>query len=120
MNIAHVVPYSIKFPLTSHNGRYDWVLQLAALQVKRGHTVTIYCNPESNIDTIRTIGINYATSDKEHNNLETFRAALRDNHDIYHSHFDDLHYKVAHETTKQIVFTQHWWRRRIIMKKTPC
>lgn len=108
MNIAHVVPYSIKFPLESHNGRYDWVLQLARLQVKRGHTVTIYCNPASAID-IHTVGIDHATGDKEYNNLETFRAALRTDHDIYHSHFDDLHYKVASETTKQIVFTQHWW-----------
>jgi len=116
MNIAHVVPYSIKFPLDSHNGRYDWVLQLASLQTQRGHTVTIYCNPGSAIDNIRTVGIEHATEDKEHNNLETFRAALRNNHDIYHSHFDDLHYKVAHETTKQIVFTQHWWPKDSVIK----
>ena len=116
MNIAHVVPYSVKFPLKVHNGRYDWVLQLATLQAERGHTVTIYCNPESVVDTVHTTGISRATDNKELNNLETFRVALRNNHDIYHSHFDDLHYRVAHETTKQIVFTQHWWPKDSVIE----
>ena len=109
MKIAHIIPHSVKFPLEIHNGRYDWVLQLATLQVRNGHQVTIYCNPDSAIDDINTVGIKHATEDKLSNNIETFRVALHNNHDIYHSHFDNLHYEVANETTRPIVFTQHWW-----------
>lgn len=109
MRIAHVVPHSITFPLALHNGRYDWVLRLVAIQAKRGHDVTVYCNPASKIEGIRTVGITSATGDKTRNNIDTFRLALTHNHDAYHSHFDNLHYEIAPETSKQIVFTQHWW-----------
>lgn len=109
MNIAHIVPYSVQFPVQTHNGRYDWVLQLAYLQIRRGHNVTIYCNPNSVIDGIQTAGIPTASNDAQENNRATFRLALETSHDIYHSHFDNLHYEMAHETARPIVFTQHWW-----------
>lgn len=109
MNIAHIVPHSVAFPLMTHNGRYDWVLQLAMIQVSSGHDVTIYCHPRSRIDGLRTSGIPDATHDKQLNNIKTFRLALQNNHDIYHSHFDNLHYQLSRETTKPIVYTQHWW-----------
>lgn len=109
MNIAHILPYSTTYPLKSHNGRYEWVRQLAELQVKQGHTVTIYCNPASRIDGLTFKGISNAINDKKQNNIETFRLAFSENYDVYHSHFDDLHFEVAHETTKPVIFTQHWW-----------
>jgi len=109
MNIAHIIPHSVVFPLKSHNGRYDWVHQLALLQVKQGHTVTIYGNPESYAEGLSFSGITQATDNKKQNNIETFRLAFSKNHDVYHSHFDNLHYEVAQETTKPIIFTQHWW-----------
>lgn len=109
MNIAHIIPHSIAFPLNTHNGRYDWVLQLALLQAEAGHKVTIYGSPDSHSDGIQMSGITQATDDKKRNNTETFRLAFRNNHDIYHSHFDNLHYEVSHETPKPVVFTQHWW-----------
>lgn len=109
MNIAHILPASVVLPLKTHSGRYEWVLKLASLQVNNGHDVTIYCNQDSYFAGVRTIGIHPITDDKQHNNKETFRLALQGNHDIYHSHFDNLHYEMARETTKQIVYTQHWW-----------
>lgn len=109
MKIAHILPASVSFPLSSHNGRYEWVIQLAKLQIENGHIVTIYCNKSSRIDGINFAGINITTNDKQTDNLATFRLAFQNNHDIYHSHFDNLHYNLANETTKQIVYTQHWW-----------
>lgn len=109
MKIAHIVPNSVKFPLEIHNGRYDWVLQLAQQQVKNGHDVTIYCNPSSSIPAIHTIGLDSPTEDKNANNSALFKLALDNKHDIYHSHFDNLQYKEASSTTVPIVFTQHWW-----------
>lgn len=109
MRIAHVIPHSITFPLATHNGRYDWVLQLATIQADYGHEVTIYCNPASMIEGIRTVGIKVTNQDNKRNNIDTFKLALQHKHDIYHSHFDNLHYEIAPETDKQIVFTQHWW-----------
>ena len=109
MNIAHILPYSATFPLTFPNGRYNWVRELAQLQVQQGHTVTIYCNPSSRIEGLSFRGIAQDLGDKHQNNLATFRLAFENHHDVYHSHFDDLHYEVAHETVKPIVYTQHWW-----------
>lgn len=109
MKIAHILPASVIFPLSAHNGRYEWVLQLALLQVKNGHDVTVYCNQNARIDGVRTKGIRHLTDDKKSNNKEVFRLALSDDSDIYHSHFDNLHYEMSHETTKPIVYTQHWW-----------
>ncbi len=109
MKIAHVLPLSVTYPLSSPNGRYAWVAQLAQLQATAGHDVTIYCNPASQLNGIRTAGITSAGTDKKQNNIETFQLALRNDHDIYHSHFDNLHYEVADLTTRPIVATQHWW-----------
>src|SRR5690606_19204108 len=44
-----------------------------------------------------------------------FRLSFAHDHDVYHSHFDDLHYEVAHETPKPIVFTQHWWPKERLL-----
>ena len=109
MKIAHIVPYSIQFPLKSPTGRYNWVIQLATMQAKSGHDVTLYCHPESKVEGVRILGIDQASDDKRHNNIETFRLAFKGDHDIYHSHFDDLHYEVAHESSRPIIYTQHWW-----------
>lgn len=117
MNIAHIVPYSVTFPLTKHNGRYDWVLQLARLQAKAGHAVTIYCNPGSVLPDLETKGIAQSYNDKTQNNIATFRLAFGNNHDIYHSHFDNLHYDIGHETDRPIIFTQHWWPSDDTIKK---
>lgn len=109
MKIAHILPASVIFPLGTHNGRYEWVLQLASLQAKNGHDVTVYCNQNAHIDGVRILGIRHLTDDKKSNNKETFRLALQDDRDIYHSHFDNLHYEMSNETSKPIVYTQHWW-----------
>lgn len=109
MKIAHIIPHSIGYPLESHNGRYEWVYSLALLQSAAGHEVTIYGSPHSQVPGVTTQGITDASGDVHENNTETFRLAFSGDHDIFHSHFDALHYEVAHETTKPIVFTQHWW-----------
>jgi glycosyltransferase involved in cell wall biosynthesis len=109
MKIAHIIPYSIVFPLAQPNGRYNWVLQLADLQSKNGNEVTIYGNPGSRVNGVRTIGIPHAKDSTIQNNRDTFQLALENDNDVYHSHFDSLHYEFAHKTKKPIVFTQHWW-----------
>lgn len=109
MKIAHIIPYSVTFPLKSHNGRYEWVRQLALLQIKQGHEVVIYGNPTSYSEGLTFAGIPASFNDRLQNNLETFRHAFAQDIEIFHSHFDSLHYEVAHETTKPVVFTQHWW-----------
>jgi glycosyltransferase involved in cell wall biosynthesis len=108
MKIAHIIPHSISYPLSSHNGRYEWVAQLAKQQAEAGHEVTIYGNPISHIKGIVAAGIHTESHDKKQNNLQTFRLAFQNNHDVFHSHFDNLHYEVAGETTAPIIFTQHW------------
>jgi glycosyltransferase involved in cell wall biosynthesis len=109
MKIAHIIPYSIGYPLTTHNGRYEWVYDLAVAQAADGHTVTIYGNPDSVVPSVTTRGITTSSEDTEANNIATFQLAFREDHDVYHSHFDTLHYVVADQTDKPIVFTQHWW-----------
>jgi len=109
MNIAHIIPYSIGYPLKTHNGRYDWVHDIAVKQAQQGHTVTIYGSPHSSVEGVTTKGISDATDDTKQNNTQTFRLAFAADHEVYHSHFDNLHYAVADETTRPIVFTQHWW-----------
>lgn len=109
MNIAHIIPHTVAFPLKGHNGRYEWVRQLALLQAKQGHAVTIYGNPESEITGLNFAGITEVTESKKNNNIETFRLAFSRDHDVYHSHFDNLHYEVAKETFKPVIYTQHWW-----------
>lgn len=109
MNIAHIVPHSIRFPLEQHQGRYDLVINLAKLQVQMGHDVTIYCHPESKLTSLKTRGIVSAAPDKKNRNIETFKMAFKGGHDVYHSHLDNLHYEVGHLTRRSIIFTQHWW-----------
>jgi len=109
MKIAHILPHSVTFPLEHHNGRYEWVLRLARIQADQGHDVTLYCHPQSYIDGLRTAGVPTSGVDKKSNNMQTFQHALDNAHDIYHSHFDNLHYEMAHKTRSPIVFTQHWW-----------
>lgn len=109
MKIAHLLPSSVIYPLSSHNGRYEWVKNLASIQASQGHEVTIYCNSKSVIDNINITGITNAGEDKRLNNIRIVELALSNNHDIYHSHFDNLHYELADLTTKPIIYTQHWW-----------
>lgn len=118
MKIAHVIPYSITFPLSKPDGRYTWVLQLAHLQAGQGHDVTIYSNPKSLVDGVVCASITDVTNDKTANNFSLFRHALSKDHDIYHSHFDDLHYQLAHLTKKPIVFTQHWWPNEAVLEQS--
>lgn len=109
MKIAHIVPYSITFPLKVHNGRYDWVLQLVNLQVSAGHDVTVYCNIDSHIDGVKIASIEQSASgSKDTDNERLFMHALTGDHDIFHSHFDNLHFKLASETSRPIVYTQHY------------
>lgn len=112
MNIAHLLPYSAKFPLSKHNGRYEWALRLARLQAAAGHSVTIYAAPGSRDDTapVQWQTLPESLGDKTVNNMALIKQALQtDSHDIYHSHFDYLHYFLADITTKPVVFTQHWF-----------
>lgn len=98
MKIAHIIPHSVSFPLSAHNGRYDWVYQLATRQARQGHSVTVYGGEHSFIENVKTESISELSPDKKQNNIETFRLAFSHEHDVYHSHFDTLHYEVAHET----------------------
>ena len=112
MNIAHLLPYSAKFPLQKHNGRYEWALRLARLQVAAGHTVTIYAAPDCHDDdlAIKWQTIPFDFGNKTLNNIALMKQAFdADEHQIYHSHFDHLHYFLADATTKPVIFTQHWF-----------
>lgn len=119
MNIAHLLPYSAHFPLKKHNGRYEWALRLAGLQTEAGHTVTIYSAPGSRDSNtkLRWKSSNYDYRHKTVNNLALIATALQDtSHDIYHTHFDFLHYFIADSTTKPIVQTQHWFPTEDVAK----
>ena len=112
MNIAHLLPYTAQFPLAKHNGRYEWALRLARLQAADGHTVTMYSAPGSGDGitdlTWRSIAFEY--KQKPVNNIALIKFALQEKqHDIYHSHFDYLHYFLADSIDKPIIFTQHWF-----------
>lgn len=111
MNIAHLLPYSAQFPLTKHNGRYEWALRLAHAQIQQGHTVSIYAAPSSQDDSsIIWHSIEFPFKDKTTTNVALVKQALQNpEHDIYHSHFDYLHYFLADSTSKPIVATQHWF-----------
>ncbi|MEJ0072531.1 MAG: glycosyltransferase [Candidatus Saccharibacteria bacterium] len=111
-SVAHLTPYSITFPLDHHNGRYDWVIDLATRQAAAGLAVTIYSNPASYIDIpgVSWKSIEGSYDDTATANRTLLLEALRDQSvDIYHSHYDNLHYTVSDATAKPIVFTQHWW-----------
>jgi glycosyltransferase involved in cell wall biosynthesis len=112
LNIAHLLPYSAHFPLEKHNGRYEWALRLARLQVRDGHTVTIYSAPGSHDEHQGVVwsSIGEATGDKQSNNIALIKSAFNNGkHDIYHSHFDNLHYQLADMVEKPVIYTQHWF-----------
>ncbi|HEU5121881.1 MAG TPA: glycosyltransferase [Candidatus Saccharimonadales bacterium] len=111
MNIAHLLPYSARFPLKKHNGRYEWALALAREQAKQGHKVTIYAAPGSHDNSaIRWKSLGESLGDKNQNNKALLQIAFQNTeHDIFHSHFDALHYSLAHFTQNPIVCTQHWF-----------
>jgi glycosyltransferase involved in cell wall biosynthesis len=112
MNIAHLLPHSAHFPLAKHNGRYEWALRLARLQVAAGHTVTIYAAPDSSDATSGLIwrSLPRSLNNKSLDNIALIKTAFQQpEHDIFHSHFDYLHYLVADMTPKPILFTQHWF-----------
>lgn len=112
MNIAHLLPYSAKFPLKTHHGRYEWALRLARRQAEQGHSVTIYASPDS-FDEIMAINwqSHRGTFTKSYtNNIANILAAFQGgHHDIYHSHFDFLPYFLADTVREPIIFTQHWF-----------
>lgn len=110
MRVAHLLPYSVHFPLSKHNGRYEWALRLARRQAADGHEVFFYCGPSSSDDSsIIWKSIESHSQDRRTNNLELLKEAFSRDFDIYHSHFDDLHYQVADHTSRPVVATQHWF-----------
>jgi glycosyltransferase involved in cell wall biosynthesis len=110
MKIAHLLPYSAKFPLAKHNGRYEWALRLARIQAANGHQVTVYAAPGSSDDSdIVWQSHDHKLDDKTKNNTTLIKTAFQNNHDIYHSHYDSLHYLLADRIDKPVVVTQHWF-----------
>lgn len=117
MNIAHLLPYSAQFPLQKHHGRYEWVLRLAQMQVAGGDKVTIYAGDGSSDEggVIIWKSLPRALQSKLLNNTKLLKEAFQESsHDIYHSHFDYLHYQLGDWTHKPIVFTQHWFPNKDI------
>lgn len=112
MNIAHLLPYTAHFPLEKYSGRYDWALRLALRQAANGHNVTIYAAPNSGegFAEITWKSSTYDYEQKALNNLALVKTALLDSdYDIYHSHFDKMHYFLGDDTKKPILYTQHWF-----------
>ena len=112
MNIAHLLPHTASFPVTRHNGRYEWAMRLIRLQAENGPQVTVYAAPGSSDENANIIWRSsaYDFGNKTKNNIALIKTALQDdNHDIYHSHFDYMHYFLADSTTKPVLFTQHWF-----------
>jgi glycosyltransferase involved in cell wall biosynthesis len=112
VNIAHLLPYAAQFPLRKHNGRYEWALRLARIQAQQGHIVTIYAGPSSHQDTphLQWRSLTALSTDVIATNIALFKLAFTDqSHDIFHSHLDSLHYTLASETVKPVIFTQHWF-----------
>lgn len=110
MKIAHLLPYTARFPLSKHNGRYEWALKLAKIQATDGHQVTIYSSSSSSGEgNIKWRSSEHNFANKHLNNIALIKTALQQNYDIYHSHFDFLHYFLADLTDKPMVATQHWF-----------
>lgn len=111
MKIAHILPASATFPLKKHNGRYEWVLRLARMQAKKGHDVTIFAGIGStDTSPITFKSIDQVSDDKKLTNLRLLTFAFQDlSYDIFHSHFDYLHFLVADMTKKPVIATQHWF-----------
>jgi glycosyltransferase involved in cell wall biosynthesis len=112
MDIAHLLPRTAHFPVAQFSGRYDWALRLALRQAADGHKVTIYAAPGSG-EGLSQVAWKSSSFDFEHktlNNIALVKTALSDGrHDIYHSHFDKMHYFLGDDTEKPIVYTQHWF-----------
>lgn len=111
MKIAHLLPASVTFPLDKPHARHAWVIELARIQTNAGHDVTIFAGQGSvDASAIRWRSQAPASNDPTQNNIALVTSALNDSSfDIFHSHFDNLHYTLGHLTNKPIVFTQHWW-----------
>jgi glycosyltransferase involved in cell wall biosynthesis len=119
MNIAHLLPGSASFPLKQHNGRYEWTLRLAQLQATQGHNVTIYCGPSqpTAAPNLQFRSLTAPSGSHASDNLALWQLAFQQTDtDIFHSHFDSLHYAVAKQTTKPIVYTQHWFPHTLIAR----
>lgn len=109
MRIAHILPHAAKYPLETHHGRFEWVISLAKIQIKMGLNVTVFAHQDSNMDGIKFHKYKDFSYKKDYlNNLQIWNEALSGDFDIYHSHFDNLHYFFSSHTTKKIIFTQHW------------
>ena len=111
IKVAHLLPYSAIYPLKVHHGRYQWVLDLAERQTEAGLDVTIFTNSQSRIKNpkIKTGSIKQDFGSLAKNNEALMTEALgNESSDVFHSHFDNLHYKFARLTQKPIVYTQHW------------
>jgi len=121
MRIAHLLPHTAVFPLKKHNGRYEWALRLARIQAAAGHDVTIYAGEGSQDNANITWQSTPTTHlNKKEANLALLSKAFEDTqYDIYHSHFDYLHYLVADLTDKPIVVTQHWFPTEEIARAVP-
>lgn len=119
MNIAHLLPASAVFPLKKHNGRYEWALRLARLQAAAGHKVTIFAGQESSDNSSlswRTIEPN--SSSRKNQNRDLIKSALLDpSFDVFHSHFDSLGFELAHNTSRPVITTQHWFPTKEIAEK---
>jgi glycosyltransferase involved in cell wall biosynthesis len=119
MNIAHLIPAHVRYPLIKHNGRYEWVLRLAQAQAAQGHTVTIYCAPGS---AEPSGNVQWASipveqdSSADRNTSLCLQAFSNPEHEVFHSHFDSLHYRLATHTTKPLVATQHWFPTERIVR----
>ena len=110
MKIAHLLPTSAVFPLVKHNGRYEWALRLARLQAAAGHEVTIFAGNTSGETPLNWQTIAPSEATKKERNLALLKLAFEDDSfDMYHSHFDTLHYFAADTTSKPVIVTQHWF-----------
>ncbi len=123
MNIAHVLPYGAAFPLRKHNGRYEWALRLAAAQAADGHDVTIYAGPsvptDHNSISFKSL---VQTDDRDKtttNSRLMLQAFAASEHQLYHSHFDSLHFDLADQTARSVVATQHWFPTKDIAASVP-
>jgi glycosyltransferase involved in cell wall biosynthesis len=74
--------------------------------------VTIYAGPSSSASAsdVQWRSSAYDFKNPTLNNLALIKQALQEpTHDIYHSHLDFLHYFIADETIKPIIYTQHFF-----------
>jgi len=113
MKIAHLLPHSAQFPLENYSGRYEWVPRLAELQIAQGHEVVIFAGPGSTLEGSRIVWQSTADGgvykNKTMNNVALVETAFQvKSFDIYHSHFDYIHFFLGDLTEKPLIYTQHW------------